>query len=200
MHPFAVLGGWFLIDCSGCGWLHYMDDVCWLKRLYRDNQRWFQCSQTKTPSFHDEEVHRWKISRHGLRSMPPVLHALSCIPISRSWYRLKCLLSKLWHDDHGDLLPLLFCYRSSIFDAKGGFAFNDKFVKLVSWYDDEWGYRFPNKNLYLIMYFLLSFLSMCDTFMSVIWALTWWPWGLTANFDSVFFFHFIGSPHNEVMA
>lgn len=30
--------------------------------------------------------------------------------------------------------------NSSIFDAKAGISLNDKFVKVVAWYDNEWGY------------------------------------------------------------
>jgi glyceraldehyde 3-phosphate dehydrogenase len=30
--------------------------------------------------------------------------------------------------------------RTSIFDAKAGIALTDTFVKLVAWYDNEWGY------------------------------------------------------------
>lgn len=35
----------------------------------------------------------------------------------------------------------LFHCRSSIFDAKAGIGLNTSFMKLVSWYDNEWGYR-----------------------------------------------------------
>ncbi|MDR0700023.1 MAG: type I glyceraldehyde-3-phosphate dehydrogenase [Tannerella sp.] len=38
--------------------------------------------------------------------------------------------------------------RTSIFDAKAGIALTDTFVKVVSWYDNEWGYS--NKVIELI--------------------------------------------------
>lgn len=40
--------------------------------------------------------------------------------------------------------------RTSIFDAKAGVALTDTFVKVVSWYDNEWGYS--NKVVDLISY------------------------------------------------
>jgi glyceraldehyde 3-phosphate dehydrogenase len=40
--------------------------------------------------------------------------------------------------------------RTSIFDAKAGISLNNNFVKLVSWYDNEWGYS--NKTLELIVH------------------------------------------------
>lgn len=32
------------------------------------------------------------------------------------------------------------CKFSSVFDAKAGIQLNNKFVKVVAWYDNEWGY------------------------------------------------------------
>ena len=38
--------------------------------------------------------------------------------------------------------------RTSVFDATAGIALTDTFVKVVSWYDNEWGYS--NKVLELV--------------------------------------------------
>jgi glyceraldehyde 3-phosphate dehydrogenase len=40
--------------------------------------------------------------------------------------------------------------RSSIFDAGSGVGLNSRFFKLVSWYDNEWGYS--NRCVDLIKY------------------------------------------------
>ncbi|MFI5221669.1 MAG: type I glyceraldehyde-3-phosphate dehydrogenase, partial [Bacteroidia bacterium] len=40
--------------------------------------------------------------------------------------------------------------RTSIFDAKAGISLSNNFVKVVSWYDNEWGYS--NKVLDLMMH------------------------------------------------
>lgn len=51
--------------------------------------------------------------------------------------------------------PLVSCdfigdARTCIFDSKAGIALNDNFVKLVAWYDNEWGYS--NKVVELAMH------------------------------------------------
>ena len=38
--------------------------------------------------------------------------------------------------------------RTSVFDAKAGIALDSTFVKVVSWYDNEWGYS--NKVLEMV--------------------------------------------------
>lgn len=40
--------------------------------------------------------------------------------------------------------------RTSIFDAKAGISLNDNFIKVISWYDNEWGYS--SKVVELIIY------------------------------------------------
>lgn len=42
--------------------------------------------------------------------------------------------------------------RTSIFDANAGIGLNDNFVKLVAWYDNEWGYSNKIVNLIEYMY------------------------------------------------
>merc|ERR1712048_1314918 len=45
-----------------------------------------------------------------------------------------------WTEDEGGSTDFVSCKSSSIFDVQAGIALNDNFVKLVSWYDNEWGY------------------------------------------------------------
>merc|ERR1719420_2757599 len=45
-----------------------------------------------------------------------------------------------WTEDEVVSTDFVSCKSSSIFDVKAGIALTDQFVKLVSWYDNEWGY------------------------------------------------------------
>merc|ERR1712048_372084 len=45
-----------------------------------------------------------------------------------------------WTDEEVVSTDFVTCKASSIFDVKAGIALNDNFVKLVTWYDNEWGY------------------------------------------------------------
>merc|ERR1712003_542029 len=45
-----------------------------------------------------------------------------------------------WTADEVVSTDFVTCKSSSIFDVGAGIALNDTFVKLVSWYDNEWGY------------------------------------------------------------
>merc|ERR1719201_2968821 len=45
-----------------------------------------------------------------------------------------------WTEDEVVSTDFVTCKSSSIFDVSAGIALSDTFVKLVSWYDNEWGY------------------------------------------------------------
>merc|ERR1711943_87283 len=45
-----------------------------------------------------------------------------------------------WTDEEVVSTDFVSCKSSSIFDVGAGIALNDTFHKLVSWYDNEWGY------------------------------------------------------------
>merc|ERR1712194_263037 len=45
-----------------------------------------------------------------------------------------------WTDEEVVSTDFVSCASSSIFDVSAGIALSDTFVKLVTWYDNEWGY------------------------------------------------------------
>jgi glyceraldehyde 3-phosphate dehydrogenase len=45
-----------------------------------------------------------------------------------------------WTEDEVVSTDFISCKTSCIFDVKAGIALNNNFVKLVAWYDNEWGY------------------------------------------------------------
>merc|ERR1712036_112422 len=45
-----------------------------------------------------------------------------------------------WTDEEVVSTDFVTCPASSIVDIGAGIALNDNFVKMVSWYDNEWGY------------------------------------------------------------
>jgi glyceraldehyde 3-phosphate dehydrogenase len=55
-----------------------------------------------------------------------------------------------WTDEEVVSTDFVSCKFSSIFDQNAGIALNDNFVKLVSWYDNEWGYS--NRLVDLVCY------------------------------------------------
>merc|ERR1712066_205628 len=56
-----------------------------------------------------------------------------------------------WTDEEVVSTDFVTCGASSIFDVKAGIALNDHFVKLVTWYDNEWGYSNRLVDLALFM-------------------------------------------------
>ena len=55
-----------------------------------------------------------------------------------------------WTDEEMVSSDFIHNAHTSIFDVKAGISLNDNFVKLVAWYDNEWGYS--NKVVDLIQY------------------------------------------------
>merc|ERR1711897_54152 len=45
-----------------------------------------------------------------------------------------------WTDEEVVSTDFVSCKSSSVFDVGAGIALNEHFVKLVTWYDNEWGY------------------------------------------------------------
>ncbi len=79
---------------------------------------------------------------------PASYDAIKSAMKSASEGELKGILG--YTEDHVVSSDFMTDPRTSIFDAGAGISLNDNFVKVISWYDNEWGYS--NKLLDLIAY------------------------------------------------
>merc|ERR1711948_80160 len=72
---------------------------------------------------------------------------------------MKGVLS--WTDEEVVSTDFVTCKDSSIFDVGAGIALSDTFVKLVSWYDNEWGYS--NRLVELALYMSTKDWAFCHS-------------------------------------
>merc|ERR1712216_736834 len=63
-----------------------------------------------------------------------------------------------WTDEEGVSTDFVSCKASSVFDINAGISLTDNFVKLVSWYDNEWGYS--NRLVDLVVYMSTQDINM----------------------------------------
>jgi glyceraldehyde-3-phosphate dehydrogenase/erythrose-4-phosphate dehydrogenase len=65
-----------------------------------------------------------------------ILLALNLFPIVYALY----ISVHYWTSDEVTSSDFIHDRHSSIFDASSGIELNSRFFKLISWYDNEWGY------------------------------------------------------------
>ena len=65
---------------------------------------------------------------------------------------MECWTKKGWTSDEVVSSDFIHCKASSIFDQGSGIELNKRFFKLVSWYDNEWGYS--NRCVDLLKYMI----------------------------------------------
>ncbi len=79
---------------------------------------------------------------------PATYEEIKAVILEASKTSLKGILA--YTDDEVVSSDFIGDSHSSIFDAKAGIALNSNFVKLISWYDNEYGYS--NRVLDLCIY------------------------------------------------